>query len=170
MREYCEFNCPDIFVVTPQIPSLPKDAEALLRSLAEKYKDSHNVGLIGSSLGGYMSVWLNSVYGFKAVLVNPAITPYEGLKNNLGEKFNPYTQESYVLQEKHIQEIKNLDVAEIARPEDFWLLQQTGDEVLDYRQAVEKLHGAKQTVEEGGNHSFVGFERYAADIINFLEL
>ncbi|MCV5960180.1 esterase YqiA, partial [Escherichia coli] len=49
-------------------------------------------------------------------------------------------------------------------------LQQTEDEVLDYRQAVDKFAKAKQTVEQGGDHSFVGFERYPAQIIEFLEL
>ena len=58
----------------------------------------------------------------------------------------------------------------ISEPSDFWLLQQTEDEVLDYRQAVAKFQGAKQTVEEGGDHSFVDFERYPQKIIEFLAL
>ena len=49
----------------------------------------------------------------------------------------------------------------------FGLLQQTEDEVLDYRQAVDKVRKAKQTVEEGGDHSFVDFERYPQKIIEF---
>ena len=170
MKEYCERNRPDIQVVVPQMPCFPEDAEALLHSLMEQYKDSHRIGLVGSSLGGYMSIWLNSLYGLKAVVVNPAIKPYELLQDYLGEQVNPYTQQRYVLEEKHIQELRNLDITPIANPADFWLLQQKGDEILDYRQAVKKLEGAKQTVEEGGDHSFVGFERYTADIIDFLEL
>ena len=125
---------------------------------------------MGSSLGGYLSTWLNAHYGFKAVVVNPAVKPYELLSDYLGEQVNPYTGEHYVLEQKHIEELKALDVASISQPSDFWLLQQTEDEVLDYRQAVTKFQGAKQTVEEGGDHSFVDFERYPQKIIEFLTL
>ena len=71
---------------------------------------------------------------------------------------------------KAIEELKTLDVPQIVHPEHFWLLQQTADEVLDYRQAVEKYQHARQTVEEGGDHSFVSFERYPQQIIQFLNL
>ena len=70
----------------------------------------------------------------------------------------------------HIDELKVLDTPSIASPSDFWLLQQVDDEVLDYRQAVTHFSGARQTVEEGGDHSFVDFERYPAQIIEFLQL
>jgi predicted esterase YcpF (UPF0227 family) len=75
-----------------------------------------------------------------------------------------------VLESVHIDELKALDTPIIKQAKDFWLLQQTEDEVLDYRQAVEKFLGAKQTVEEGGDHSFVNFERYPQQIIKFLQL
>ncbi|EEY44855.1 putative esterase [Vibrio mimicus VM223] len=75
-----------------------------------------------------------------------------------------------MLEACHIDELKALDTPHIKQPSDFWLLQQKGDEVLDYRQAVEKYRAAKQTVEENGDHSFVDFERYPEQIIQFLEL
>lgn len=170
MVEYCTEHRPDIKVVTPQLPSFPAMAAAHLKGVVEQHKDQYQIALVGSSLGGYLSTWLNAHYGFKAAVVNPAVKPYELLSDYLGEQVNPYTNEHYVLEEKHIDELKVLDVATIAHPSDFWLLQQTEDEVLDYRQAVTKFQGAKQTVEEGGDHSFVGFERYPQKIIEFLAL
>ncbi|HCE1776383.1 TPA: esterase YqiA [Vibrio parahaemolyticus] len=170
MREYCAQHCPDIKVIVPQLPCFPEQAAQLLLDIVEQYKDDNNIGLVGSSLGGYMSTWLNAKYGFKAVVVNPAVKPYELLVDYLGEQTNPYTHETYTLEACHIDELKALDVQSIASPNSFWLLQQTEDEVLDYRQAVDKFAKAKQTVEQGGDHSFVGFERYPAKIIEFLEL
>lgn len=170
MKAYCEEHRPDIKVVIPRLPCFPQAAAALLLDIVNQYKDDYRIGLVGSSLGGYMSMWLNAQFGFKAVVVNPAVKPYELLVDFLGEQENPYTNEKYLLEEVHIDELKALDTPSIASPSDFWLLQQVEDEVLDYRQAVAHFSGARQAVEEGGDHSFVDFERYPAQIIEFLQL
>lgn len=170
MSEYCKNHRPDIKVVVPKLPSFPAQAAQHLLDVVNQYKDDYQIGLVGSSLGGYLSTWLNAKFGFCAVLVNPAVKPYELLASFLGEQENPYTQERYVLDESHIQELIALDIPELQSPQDFWLLQQTEDEVLDYRQAVEKYADSKQTVEKGGDHSFIDFERYPAQIIEFLDL
>lgn len=170
MKEYCQQHRPDIKVVVPQLPCFPQQAAEYLLNIIEQHKDDYQIGLIGSSLGGYLSMWLNRQFGFKAVVVNPAVKPYELLADYLGEQENPYTHQRYVLESVHIDELKALDTPIIKQAKDFWLLQQTEDEVLDYRQAVEKFLGAKQTIEEGGDHSFVNFERYPQQIIKFLQL
>lgn len=170
MKAYCQAERPDIKVVIPQMPCFPDQAAQYLLEIVEQYQNDYQIGLVGSSLGGYMSMWLNRQFGFKAVVVNPAVKPYELLVDFLGEQENPYTHERYFLEQKHIEELKALDTPTIEHPQDFWLLQQTEDEVLDYRQAVAHFEGAKQTVEQGGDHSFVGFERHSAQIIKFLHL
>jgi len=42
----------------------------------------------------------------------------------------------------------------------YLLMVETGDEVLDYRDAVEKYRGSEQVVIDGGDHGFSDFERY----------
>ncbi len=170
MQQYCQQHRPDIKVLVPQLPCFPNQSEQLLLQLVEQYRDHYQIGLVGSSLGGYFSIWLNQQFAFRAVLVNPAVKPYELLVDYLGDQLNPYTGEQYVLLPQHVQQLKELDVEQIARPDSMWLLQQTADEVLDYRQAVEKLSLCKQTVEQGGDHSFVDFERFPQSIIEFLQL
>ena len=169
MLNYCNEHRPDIKVVVPKLPSFPAQAAEHLLDIVEQYQEHYQIALVGSSLGGYLSIWLNHLFDFRAVLINPAIKPYELLADFLGEQVNPYTQERYVLQAKHIEELKALEVS-INNVNSLWLLQQMGDEVLDYRQAVNKLVGSKQTVELGGDHSFVNFERYPQQIIDFLKL
>jgi predicted esterase YcpF (UPF0227 family) len=161
---------PDITVRVPQLPPFPSEAACCLSDLIRRYRNDYRIGLVGSSLGGYFSIWLNARFQCRAVLINPAIRPDELLLYHLGEQENPYTQERYLLEPHHIEELQALNVEAVTTLEQFWLLLQTGDEVLDYRQAVEKLKGVRQVVETGGDHSFVGFERYAADIVRFLRL
>ncbi|MDW6002975.1 esterase YqiA [Vibrio mangrovi] len=170
MQQYCREYRPDIRVIVPQLPCFPEDAAQMLSTLVREHQQTYRIGLVGSSLGGFLSVWLNSVFHLRAVVVNPAVRPYELLQDYLGEQVNPYTHETYRLESSHIDELRALDVEVLADPSQFWLLQQMGDEVLDYRQAVEKFHHARQTVEQDGDHSFIGFERYAAAILDFLEL
>ncbi|WNJ96185.1 esterase YqiA [Vibrio ruber] len=170
MQQYCRDYRPDMRVIVPQLPSFPEAAAQMLSGLIREKQQEYRIGLIGSSLGGYLSIWLNAQFDLKAVVVNPAVRPYELLQDYLDEQVNPYTHETYTLKACHIEELKALDVKALAHPEQFWLLQQMGDEVLDYRQAVEKFRDARQTVEQGGDHSFIGFERYAAAILEFLEL
>ena len=47
---------------------------------------------------------------------------------------------------------------------------ETGDEVLDYRQAVHRYAGARQTVLPGGDHSFSRWSDYLDDILKFAGL
>ncbi|MBM7037454.1 esterase YqiA [Vibrio ulleungensis] len=170
MADYVNTHRPDIQLLIPQIPCYPKPAIALLIQLIETHQSDYKIGLVGSSLGGYLSTWLNQQYGLKAVLVNPAVKPYELLSDYLGEQTNPYTNEHYTLDHTHIEDLKQLDVERLNEPTDFWLLQQMGDEVLDYRQAVDKFSVSRQTVEQGGDHSFQQFERFPEKIIQFLKL
>jgi predicted esterase YcpF (UPF0227 family) len=170
MKAYCEQHRPDIKVVVPQIPCFPELAKQQLVEIVEQHKAQYNIGLVGSSLGGYMSTWLNHLYQLPAVLVNPAVRPYELLADYLGEQTNPYTGQKYTLGPMHVEQLRAMDVTKLEHPERFWLLQQEGDEVLDYRQAVDKFSESKQTVEKGGDHSFIDFERYPEQIIEFLAL
>ncbi len=52
----------------------------------------------------------------------------------------------------------------------YLLLVETGDEVLDYRQAVERYAGSRQVVLEGGDHSFTRFPELVPQIIEFCGL
>ncbi|MGF1835731.1 esterase YqiA [Photobacterium sanguinicancri] len=170
MLDYCRQYRPDIRVEIPQVPCYPAQAIEFIDNTVQALDKDYRIGLVGSSLGGYISTWLNDRYQYPAVLVNPAVTPYDLLADFLGEQVNPYTDEHYYLEPHHMDELRLIDVARVVQPQQLWLLQQEGDEVLDYRQAVTKYADCKQTIEPDGDHSFVGFERFPADIIQFLGL
>ena len=147
----------------PALPHRPAEAMALLCDAIEQHPGAV---LIGSSLGGFYATWLAEHYALRAVLVNPAVRPYELLRGTLGPQKNLYTGAGYELTAQHLEELKVLEVVTIT-PERYLLLTHTGDEVLDYRLAVEKYHGARQWVIPGGDHSFGDFGAYLDTVLAF---
>lgn len=51
-------------------------------------KDFYNITLIGSSLGGFYSIYLAQKYNLKAILINPSIESHKTLKTYVGEHTN----------------------------------------------------------------------------------
>ena len=152
--------------LVPALPHRPAEAMTLLRELVERHPGA---ALIGSSLGGYYATWLAEHYPHSALrvaLVNPAVRPYDLLSGYLGPQKNIYTGAEYELTAQHVDELKALDVATIT-PSRYLLLTRTGDEVLDYRDAVEKYRGARQWVIPGGDHGFGDFENYLDAVLEF---
>jgi len=122
--------------------------------------------LVGSSLGGFYATWLAERYGVRAVLINPAVRPYDLLADYLGPQKNLYTGQEYELTKQHIAELGALEVDALT-PERYFLLVETGDEVLDYRAAVERYRGCRQSVIPGGDHACSDFARYLDIILSF---
>lgn len=156
-REYFEKHVACYRVHIPALPPGPNDAINVVDELIQSLGRESVVGFIGSSLGGYYSLYLQHRYQLPAVLINPAIKPYELLLDYLGENKNLYTGERYLVETKHIDELKSLEVSHTVLPESLFLLTQTGDEVLPYHQAVDVLDGAKMWIQPEGSHAFENF-------------
>ena len=154
----------------PQIPAVPADAIELLQAHAESISRNYSLSLAGSSLGGFYATWLAERYHCPAVLINPAVKPHKLLRKYLGENTNYYTEESWILDESHIEQFRQLDIETITQPQRYLLMLQTGDQTLDYRQALEKYSGSQSLVEQGGSHEFSGFERHIEKILSFCNL
>lgn len=152
----------------PQLPVSPRAAIALAEDIIAA--SASPVTLVGSSLGGYYATALVERHGLKAVLVNPAVIAHVSLADHLGRQSNLYTGESFEFTPAHIAELKALEVPRLDQPSRYWLMVETGDEVLDYRQAVKKYAGARQTVLPGGDHSFTRWSDYLDDILAFAGL
>jgi predicted esterase YcpF (UPF0227 family) len=150
----------------PALPNSPRDAIAEVESTLAQCKPD-TVTLIGSSLGGFYATHLAEKHGWKAVLVNPAVHAHRLMRNSLGPQTNWHTGEKWVLTEAHLAELAAMDAEAITRPERYLLLVQTGDAVLDYRDAVAYYAGATQIIEAGGDHGFAGFERHLQTILDF---
>ncbi|MEO9943805.1 MAG: YqiA/YcfP family alpha/beta fold hydrolase [Paraglaciecola sp.] len=165
--DFVKKHYPDLHMEVPQLANYPQDAAKIIEDIIKQYPDK-KLRFIGSSLGGYLSTYMREKYSGKAVLVNPAVRPYELLLGYLGEHVNPNSGEQFLLKKKHIEELVALDCENVHTKENYWVLLQTKDETLDYRQAESKYQGCKMTIEEGGDHSFQNFQRFLPDIFRFL--
>lgn len=154
-------------LLVPQLPHEPRRAIALAERLATSLGE---VTLVGSSLGGFYALFLAEQLGLKAALINPAVDAAKLARQWLGPQKNFYTGEEWALTEEHAQQLAMLDVPQITRPERYLLLVETGDEVLSWRRAVEKLSGARQIVVEGGDHGFASFPEHIDAILRFAGL
>lgn len=154
-------------LLIPKLPHWPKQAIELL---AEQVAQRSTVTLIGSSLGGFYATWLTEHYSqARAVLVNPAVAPQHLLRRMLGENANYYSDERYELTCEHLDQLVELYLPELKHPQRLLLLQQQGDETLDYRDAVHYYRDCQQIVQPGGNHGFENFDTMFATIFEFAE-
>ena len=165
--EYVRAHHPDLTIEIPQLANYPNDALAIIEQLVSKHKGK-KLRFIGSSLGGFLSTFMVEKYSGKAVLINPAVRPFELLVDFLGEHINPNTQQSFLLEKKHIDELRQLDTPTLNPASDYWVLLQTADETLDYRQAETKYQDFRLSIVQGGDHSFQDFQRFLPDIFRFL--
>lgn len=159
---------PEIRYLCPFLSPYPLDTQRQLQALMASTRQDE-VGLVGSSLGGFWSTWLAEEYGVKAVLINPSVRPFE-LVDRLGgvPQHNYHTDDTYVMLPRHGEEFRYAYHETLKDLSRYYLLVQTGDETLDYRQAVERYEGCRQRVEQGGDHSFQNYEAHLPDVVEFL--
>ena len=162
-REY--FKSRKESFIAPSLSYVPELAIKTLEELIESYEEE--VTLIGSSLGGYYTIYLSNKYNLKAVLLNPSIYPYKTLKKYIGDSPNFYDDSSYKFKQEHIDMLNNYIVNDIEKT-NFMLLVQMGDELLNPQEAVDRFKGAKVIAQDGGDHSFKGIELYFDKIREFL--
>ena len=180
-RQYFQQYFPEINFVCPQLANSPEEAIAQLTAIiestpsTEKGADNNNHWLIiGSSLGGYFAHYLANKYQCLAVLVNPAITPFELLADYLGEQVNPYTNVVYQVTTQHMSYLKAIEqkplLADDKQKNNYLVMVQTGDEVLDYQQAVDKFQHSRLIIEQEGDHSFKCYDNRLPIIADFIQL
>lgn len=164
LGDYLRGQAPDIAYLVPALHHRPAQACAQVRSLCLA-RDAADLVLVGSSLGGFYATVAAQESGCRAVVINPAVHPQNHFARYLGPQANLYTGERFDLTREHVDELAALDPPAITRPGRYWLLVETGDEVLDYREALAYYAGACQSVVQGGDHSFTSFPEFVPDIV-----
>jgi hypothetical protein len=168
LKRYMEGQGMGARFACPALPNQPREAMRLVEAELARH-DARKVTLLGSSLGGFYATWLAEKRGCRAVLVQPAVTPHIGLAAYLGEQKNHHTGEPYELTREHLEGWRELFVERVD-PEKYLVLLETGDEVLDWREAARKYEGARMVVRDGGDHSLQCFADQIPRILAFAGL
>ena len=163
-EEYCRAH--GVACAVPTLHHRPAQAAAQVAALLA---ESGEHTLIGSSMGGYFTTWFcEQDPTRRGVLINPAVRLADKVTDLVGKQQTNYSNgETYLFTEAHLREFKAMEVKSITAPQRYLLLTQRGDDVLDYREATDFYRGAKQVVEDDGDHSFVGYARHLPMIVGF---
>ena len=139
----------------------------MVAAWVESHSGPGRLTFVGSSLGGFYATHLAERFEARAVLINPAINPQLALQPWLGAQTNLHTGEPFEVTPAHFDELAALRIARITQPVRYFLLVETGDEVLDYREAVVFYGGGYQYVRGGGDHAFCEFVTQIPAILRF---
>ena len=147
----------------------PVPLEAIAQAQAIIAAHAGPLTLVGSSLGGFYATWLAEKHDLRAVLINPAVVAPVSLNEYIGIQTNLHTGETFDFTAEHIAQLRALEVPSV-RPERYLLLIETGDELLDYRNAVARYAGCRQRILAGGDHSFTRFPDELPELLEFCGL
>ncbi len=151
----------------PALSPVPDEAIAQAESLINHYPQQ--LTLVGSSLGGFYATALAEKHALRAVLINPAVIAAVPPDEFLGTQTPLHGGAPFEFTADHVAQLRALDPPTLCA-ERYLLLLETGDEVLDYRQAVNRYAGCRQVVLEGGNHGFAHFPEILPQLLEFCRL
>lgn len=155
----------------PQLPASPQAAIDLAMEIAQRQlrqtQSPQALTIIGSSLGGYYATWLAEQLACKAVLLNPAVTPTRDLAAHIGEHRLYHCDEPFVFLPRHVDELSAIQVRHITRPERYFLIAATGDEVLDWKEMRDHYPACRQRIVQGSDHGLSDFALWLPEVLEF---
>ncbi|WP_168525301.1 YqiA/YcfP family alpha/beta fold hydrolase [Acinetobacter sp. A3] len=166
---YVQQHRPNVQMHLPDLNAPPLEVLAQLSALIQSLP---NVALVGSSLGGFYATQLVAQHHVPAVVINPAMRPWQLFQDLFGDVL-PYT----VHPNWHLTAQQLDDLADIALPvaqdaDKILVLLQQGDEVLDYREAQRYYSTASPSAmmmtEAHGNHAMDDFADKIPMLLQFL--
>lgn len=150
----------------PLLPASPREVVEMCMKLISPYP-AEEIHVVGSSLGGFYATHLAERLGCRAVLLNPAVKSFRDLEKYVGETTRFHDDEPFEFKREYIAELREMAVERISKPQRYFLVAATGDEVLDWREMVAFYPGAKQHIIEGSDHGISEFADYADEVLAF---
>lgn len=157
-------------IITISLSNIPILAIHTLEELITySLKKGEKVFLIGSSLGGFYSLYLANKYNLKAVLINPALNPRKTLTRfySFGLVSNYFDGSKFEITREQLDSLQKYEVSLIQNSKNILCFMQKGDEIIDYKEVELRLKDCELILEEGGNHTFANIDRHFLKIDDF---
>ena len=168
LQHYCA-KYPEIQVHLPDLNMSPNAAIAYVSGLIESM---HDVALLGSSLGGFYATHLVAQHAVPAVLINPAMRPWQLFRELFDEQLPYQVHPNWCLDEADLIQLQQLALPVAQDADKILVLLQQGDEVLDYREAHRYYSAAHPPAmlmtEAYGSHGMDDFEEKIPFVLQFL--
>ena len=167
--------CTNVEHADVHLPDLNKPPKHVLRDISKLIESLplDQVRLVGSSLGGFYATYLVAKYGCPAVLINPAMQPWQLFEDLFGiEQIPLKVTDSWTLDADQLQQLQSIADTKLKHADKILVLLQRGDEVLDYRQAQRYYNAAQPSAliltDADGNHAMDDFEEKLPFVLRFL--
>lgn len=170
-----EQYCTNVEHIDVHLPDLNKPPEHVLRDVSKLIESLplDQVTLVGSSLGGFYATYFVAKYGCPAVLINPAMQPWQLFEDLFGiEQIPLKVTDSWTLDADQLQQLQSIAETKLKHADKILVLLQRGDEVLDYHQAQRYYNAAQPSAliltDADGNHAMDDFEEKLPFVLRFL--
>ena len=168
LKNYISKNYKNVEIIIPDLDNNFKLAVNQIHELIDSAK--HPIVFIGSSLGGYYASYFSSKFKTKSVLINPAIPPLKDFEMYLGENENYSTGEKFIITPEDIRYIRKMSYKKYSNAENTYVLLESGDEVLNYKETAKYFSGSYLDIIYGGSHSYESLDEKLENIVNFIEI
>ncbi len=158
-------------------PALPASPRAAIEMALEQANDlaaqhgkdlASSLTVVGSSLGGYYAIHVAEKLGCRAVLLNPAVHADRDLARRVGTHTNYHHQQQIIeFLPEYMNELADMKVRSLTRPDRYLLIASTGDELLDWREMRDVCQGARQIIIEGSDHGISDFAEWMPEVMHF---
>ena len=154
------------------LPDLNQPPEQVLADLSQLIESLEDVGLIGSSLGGFYATQLVAKHAVPAVLINPAMRPWQLFHDLFGGELPYVVNAQWTLDQTQLDQLEQMAVPFVQDADKILVLLQQDDEVLDYREAQRyysnAAHQSMIMTEANGNHAMDNFADKIPMALQFL--
>jgi predicted esterase YcpF (UPF0227 family) len=160
-------ECSDLGVLAPDLPLEPREAIARIEAELNQANGTRHL-LIGSSLGGFYALYLHQQKGVPAVLLNPAIAPFQEQSNR--EAIQRHIDKPLAWRADYMPQLAAMQIKpEDVKPQDLRIYLAQDDDLLDYKVALNFFGVTKCaiTVLPNGGHRLSNFETIIPEIRAF---